>query len=137
MGVIDDIKASIDIVALIGETVKLERKGKTYHGLCPFHAEKTPSFTVWTEGKNGPSWHCFGCHAGGDVIDFVQKLQNLDTKEAVRRLAERAGIQLRPQTKEEVAAQEKLRTHEAILGAAMSYFRAALWREGEQPSAGL
>ncbi|HQF63875.1 MAG TPA: CHC2 zinc finger domain-containing protein [Anaerolineaceae bacterium] len=137
MGVIDDIKASIDIVALIGETVKLERKGKTYHGLCPFHAEKTPSFTVWTEGKNGPSWHCFGCHAGGDVIDFVQKLQNLDTKEAVRRLAERAGIQLRPQTKEEVAAQEKLRTHEAILGAAMSYFRAALWREGEPSSAGL
>jgi len=136
MDLIHDIKERVDILAIIGETVKLERKGKTYRGLCPFHAEKTPSFTVWTEGKNGPSWHCFGCNAGGDVIDFVQKQQNLDIKEAMRHLAERAGIQMRPQTREEVVAQRKVRTHEAILGAAMSYFRAALWREGE-PSAGL
>jgi DNA primase len=86
------VRAASDLVAIASEHMALKRVGRRYTGLCPFHAEKTPSFSVNpTEGL----YYCFGCGAKGDVITFVRELEHLDFAEAVERLAGRAGIQLR------------------------------------------
>ncbi len=86
-----EISERLDIVDVVGETVKLSRKGNRYWGLCPFHSEKTPSFSVTPERN---MFYCFGCHAGGDIFSFVMKRDNLDFKEALEMLAARAGIKL-------------------------------------------
>lgn len=88
---IERIKDSNNIVDVIGEYVTLKRKGTTYFGLCPFHREKTPSFAV-SETKQ--VYHCFGCHNGGTVIQFLQNIENISFREAVEILAERARIEL-------------------------------------------
>src|SRR5690606_3654483 len=88
---LDRIRRETDIVALIGESLKLSKRGRSHVGLCPFHKEKTPSFHVNAERG---FYHCFGCHESGDAIKFLQKLEGLDFVEAVRRLAERAGIEI-------------------------------------------
>ncbi|MBR6410576.1 MAG: DNA primase [Clostridia bacterium] len=88
---IEEVKNRCDIVQHIGTYVNLKRAGSNYVGLCPFHSEKTPSFTVFpTEGN----FYCFGCGAGGSVITFVQRMENLDFQEAVRMLADRSGIRI-------------------------------------------
>jgi DNA primase len=86
-----DIRERTDIAAVIGETVKLVRKGRTLVGLCPFHKEKTPSFTVSPERG---FFHCFGCKESGSAFDFLMKLEGLSFPEAAERLADRAGIQI-------------------------------------------
>ncbi len=92
MSTISEIKDRIDIVALIAEHVQLTKAGKNYRGLCPFHSEKHGSFYVFPERQ---TWHCFGaCSTGGDVFSFVMKRENVDFSEALRLLAERAGIVL-------------------------------------------
>lgn len=94
MSVIDEIKARLDIVDLVGETVKLRRTGKNYIGFCPFHPNtRTPSFVVFPETG---TWRCFGqCNEGGDIFRFVMKKENWDFNEALRYLSERAGVTLR------------------------------------------
>ena len=87
--VILEIKYRNDIETVISPYVNLKRAGKNLKGLCPFHNEKTPSFTVYPE--NG-SFYCFGCGVGGDVFTFTRLIENLDYIEAVRLLAERSGI---------------------------------------------
>jgi DNA primase len=95
MSDLDAIRDRIDIVDLVGETVRLQRAGRTFKGLCPFHSERTPSFIVSPERR---TWHCFGaCATGGDVFSFVMRRDNLDFGEALRQLAARAGIALHPQ----------------------------------------
>src|SRR6266540_3159712 len=90
---IAEVRAATDIVALVGEYVALRPAGGTrMKGLCPFHQEKTPSFTV---DSTRAHYHCFGCSEGGDAIDFLQKQETLSFTEAVERLAQRAGIELR------------------------------------------
>lgn len=86
-----ELKGRNNIVDVIAPAVQLKRNGTRHTGLCPFHGEKTPSFTVFEETA---SYYCFGCFAGGDVITFVMKYQNLDYMEAVRYLAERSGMAL-------------------------------------------
>jgi DNA primase len=86
---IEAVRHRVSIVSVIGDRVRLERKGQAYLGLCPFHKEKTPSFNVNPERG---FFYCFGCHASGNVISFIQQLDNLTFPEAVRELAERAGI---------------------------------------------
>lgn len=86
---IDRVRRETKIVELVGESVKLQRRGRSFTGLCPFHKEKTPSFHVNAERG---FYHCFGCHASGDAIKYVQETEGLDFVEAVRSLAERAGI---------------------------------------------
>ncbi|MBQ8892808.1 MAG: DNA primase [Clostridia bacterium] len=86
-----ELKGRNSIVDIIAPYVQLKRNGTRHTGLCPFHGEKTPSFTVFEETA---SYYCFGCGAGGDVITFVMKYQNLDYMEAVRYLAERSGMAL-------------------------------------------
>ena len=86
---IETVRHQVSIVSVIGDRVRLERKGNSHVGLCPFHKEKTPSFHVNAERGY---FYCFGCQAGGNVISFIQQLDNLTFPEAVRELAERAGI---------------------------------------------
>jgi DNA primase len=89
---LSDITQRINILDVVADTVKLTRKGNRYWGLCPFHAEKTPSFSVTPE-KN--MFYCFGCHTGGNIFTYVMKRDGLDFPEAVQVLADRAGIQLK------------------------------------------
>ena len=88
---IDDIKNSNDIVDIISQYVILKRSGRNFFGVCPFHREKTPSFSVSPDKQ---IFHCFGCGAGGNVIHFISKIENVDFKESLEILAERAGITL-------------------------------------------
>lgn len=88
---IETIKAKIDLVEEIGLVVALHKSGKSFQGVCPFHNERTPSFHVFVESQ---TWYCFGCKEGGDVFTFVQKQQNLEFKDALLYLAEKAGVAL-------------------------------------------
>ena len=87
----EEVRNATDIVALVGERVALRRAGRAWKGLCPFHAEKTPSFTVNPERQ---IWHCFGCSRGGDAFSFLMELDRLTFPEALALLAERAGVEL-------------------------------------------
>ncbi len=91
-GVVEEVIARTDIVGLISSYISLRRAGANYLGLCPFHSEKTPSFTVFAGNGN---FYCFGCGAGGDAVNFVRRAENLDFEEAVEFLAKRAGITVR------------------------------------------
>src|SRR5437660_3298334 len=88
-----EIKARIDIVDVVGGYVTLQRSGREFKGLCPFHAEKTPSFYVSQEKQ---VYLCRGCAEGGDVFSFVQKIERTDSRQALEMLAERAGVDLEP-----------------------------------------
>src|SRR2546422_749508 len=89
---VDEVRAAADIVKIVGDYVKLRKAGVHHLGLCPFHQEKTPSFSVHP-GKQ--VFHCFGCKAGGDVFNFVMLIEHLTFPEALRRVAEKAGVTLR------------------------------------------
>ncbi|MBI4731248.1 MAG: DNA primase [Chloroflexi bacterium] len=120
MSQIDEIKSRIDIIDLIGESVKLRRSGRNYAGLCPFHGEKTPSFMVSPERQ---TWRCFGqCNEGGDIFSFIMKKEGWDFGETLRYLAQKAGVQLeeyRAQKPEEKEEHERLR--QALEDAATFY----------------
>ena len=88
---IEEIRMKNDIVDVISGYVKLQRKGSSYFGLCPFHNEKSPSFSV-SPGKQ--MYYCFGCGAGGNVYTFIMEYENYTFVEAVKMLAERAGVEL-------------------------------------------
>ena len=99
--VIEAVRDSANVVDVVGSYVSLRKRGKNYLGLCPFHSEKEPSFTVSDEKQ---IFHCFGCGASGSVFDFVMRTRNLTFPEAVKELAERFGI---PLPKEEETEQAK------------------------------
>src|SRR5205807_2117122 len=88
---VTEIKARLDIVEVVGQYVRLQRSGRQFSGLCPFHAERTPSFSVSQERQ---AWYCFGCQEGGDIISFVEKIEHVDFRQALEQLAERAGVEL-------------------------------------------
>jgi DNA primase len=88
---IEEIRKSLDIVDVIGEYVRLSRQGKSYVGLCPFHSERTPSFSVSPDKQ---LYHCFGCGAGGNVFTFIMEIESLSFPEAVQFLAEKANIDI-------------------------------------------
>ena len=108
MGIHDEdvarVREATDIVAVIGEYVQLKRVGRRWQGLCPFHAEKTPSFSVNAEMG---VYHCFGCKASGDAITFLREVEHVDFPEAVERLAGRSGIVLRYTSPGEGADRQK------------------------------
>src|ERR1039458_2125805 len=99
MGIPDEdvaqVRAATDIVALIGEYTPLKRVGRRFVGLCPFHAEKSASFSV--NGEEG-LYYCFGCQASGDAITFLRAIEGCDFVEAVERLGARAGITVRQES---------------------------------------
>ena len=87
----EDIRSANDIVDVISQYVTLKRSGRNFFGLCPFHKEKSPSFSVSPDRQY---YHCFGCHKGGDVFNFVSEIERVSFKEALEFLAERARIEL-------------------------------------------
>ena len=90
MTVVDDIKARLDILEVVGQRVQLQRSGRSFKGNCPFHQERTPSFHVFPDRQ---SWRCFGaCATGGDAINFVMRTENLEFGEAIRQLSQRVGL---------------------------------------------
>ena len=123
-GLVEEIRARNDIVELIGMYVNLKRAGSNFSGLCPYHSEKSPSFTVFPATQ---SFYCFGCGAGGDAITFVQRSENLDYPAAVEFLAKRAGITIQGDEKEERGV-SRTRIFEMNLAAA-KYFRSCLFDE--------
>ena len=124
--IIDEIIYRNDIEQLIGSYVTLKRAGSNFNGLCPFHNEKSPSFTVFPATR---SFYCFGCGAGGDAITFVMKTENLDYREALEHLAARAGITLpEDDSQKNEGTVSRKRIYEMNLEAA-KFFRSCLFDE--------
>ncbi len=122
---VEEIRLRNDIVELIGTYVNLKRAGSRLQGLCPYHSERSPSFTVFPDSQ---SFYCFGCGAGGDAITFVMRSENLDYPGAVEHLAKRAGITIPTSPEEESMGMSRKRVYEMNLAAA-KYFRACLFDE--------
>lgn len=122
MSSVEEIKARLDIVDLVSESLQLRRSGKNYTGFCPFHPNtRTPSFVVFPDTG---TWRCFGqCNEGGDIFKFVMKKEGWDFPEALRRLAERAGVQLRAPSSMEQAAKEQHTRLRQVLEVAVDFFR--------------
>ncbi len=118
--VVEAIKDRSDIVDLIGTYVSLKRAGTNYNGLCPFHSEKTPSFTVFPDNQ---SFFCFGCEAGGDAFTFIMRMENLDYKGSLEFLAKRAGVELPSDGRTERAGVSRKRVFE------MNLIAARFWRD--------
>lgn len=122
MSTVDEIKARIDIVDLVSETVQLRRTGKNYTGFCPFHPNtRTPSFVVFPDSG---TWRCFGqCNEGGDIFRFLMKKEGWDFPETLRYLAEKAGVEIKPVTPQEQAAAEENDHLRALLEDAVVFYR--------------
>jgi len=121
MSVIDEVKLKLDIVQVVSEYVKLQKAGRNYKSVCPFHSEKDPSFFVFPDRQ---SWHCFGaCGTGGDIFSFIMKKEGVDFGQALRLLAAKAGVALIEQTspKREAESRERESLFE-INEAAAAYF---------------
>jgi DNA primase len=120
VGVAAAVKEKLDIAEVIGESVSLRKAGTTFKGLCPFHGEKTPSFTV-TPARE--SWKCFGCGRGGDIFNFVMERDGVDFATALRSLAGRAGVELSARSTREDAERKRLRV---ALEAAIAFYHKVL-----------
>lgn len=112
------IKQKLDVVDLVGEYVQLKPAGINHKGLCPFHQEKSPSFMV---NRDRQSWHCFGCSKGGDVFSFVQEIEGMDFVEALKLLANKAGVQLTNTFEDKAKSSQKNRIKEINAKAASFY----------------
>jgi DNA primase len=119
-GAAAEVKSRLSIVDVVGETVQLKKAGTTYKGLCPFHGEKTPSFTV-TPSRD--SWKCFGCGLGGDVFSFVMQRDGVSFPEALRVLATKAGVEIDERTKREDAHRARLRD---VMETAIAFYHQVL-----------
>ncbi len=115
---IQELLDKIDIEQVISSHISLKRRGKNLVGLCPFHNEKTPSFTVYPESR---SFYCFGCGAGGDVISFVRRMDNLDYVEAVKSVAQMAGMSMPEDGYDDTLSKQRMRLLEANREAARFY----------------
>ena len=115
---IQELQDKVDIESVISSSISLKRRGKTLVGLCPFHNEKTPSFTVYPESN---SFYCFGCGAGGDVISFVRRMENLDYIEAVKAVAQMAGVSMPEDGYDDTLSKQRLRLLNANREAARFY----------------
>ena len=127
---IDRLKEAVDMVELVGARTDLRRVGTRFTGLCPFHEERTPSFSVNAEHK---LYHCFGCGASGDSIGFVQETEGLDFKQAIEALAERYNVELKRE-QEDPAAERRLERRERLLKLVQrtaDYYARYLWESNE------
>jgi len=129
MTLIDDIKAKIDLVELVEETVALKKSGHTYMGLCPFHKNTdTPALVIWPESQ---TWKCFGsCDTGGSIFDWVMRRDNLDFKAALEILARRAGMETRP-SPEAAEQYQQQRSVADLLTFAADFYYHQLWADSE------
>ncbi|MFA6973278.1 MAG: DNA primase [Parcubacteria group bacterium] len=120
-GDVEEIKTRLNIVDVLRDYIRLEKAGANYRALCPFHNEKSPSFMV---NEDKQMWHCFGCQKGGDVFAFVMEIEGLEFKDALKQLAEKAGVEL--QKVNPKLAAEKNKTLE-ILELATKFYETQLW----------
>ena len=125
---LQELKLKTDIEDVISTYVTLKRRGATLVGLCPFHNEKTPSFTVYPATQ---SFYCFGCGAGGDAITFLKKIENLDYLDAVKTLAQRAGLQMPQEGFDDSLSKRRRRILEMNREAARFYHSVLLSPEGK------
>lgn len=125
---LQELKLRSDITEIASSYVNLKRHGRNMVGLCPFHGEKTPSFNIYTE--NG-SFYCFGCGAGGDVITFIMKIENLDYVEAVKFLAQRAGMEMPENTYDDSLSKLRMKIYEANREAARFFHATLLSQRGQ------
>jgi DNA primase len=131
MSTLDEIKSRIDIVDLVSEAgVKLRHAGKNYTGFCPFHDNKhTPAFVVWPESG---TWRCFGsCNEGGDIFKFVMKKEGIDFKEAMQKLAARAGVEIKEYQRESPQQKEAYDNLRKLLEDAVVFYRSHLFNNKE------
>ncbi len=119
-GITTEIKSKLPVLDVVGETVALKRAGSAYKGLCPFHAEKTPSFIVSPDRE---TWHCFGCGEGGDIFTFLMRRDGMDFREALAALAEKAGVELSERSAREDRRNKRLR---GALEGAIAWYREVL-----------
>lgn len=119
-----EVKSKLSIVDVVGDYVALRKNGRTHWGKCPFHTEKTPSFSVSEERQ---TFHCFGCGEGGDVFTFVMKIENVEFREALERLAERAGVRL---VKTNPANSRKQKAFGDVNVAALDFYKESLAGRG-------
>lgn len=126
---LEELRSRVPIEEVVSEYVRLKQKGKRFWGLCPFHGEKTPSFSVDSESQ---LYYCFGCHKGGTVFNFVMDLERMEFPEAVKYLAERAHMEIpeddRQSPGQRMSANERERMYEANVMAAR-YFHSLLWTD--------
>jgi len=116
---LEELRAKNEISEVIGSYVNLKKAGRLYKGLCPFHGEKTPSFTVYPDTQ---SFYCFGCGTGGDVVSFIRKAENLDYTEAVKLLADRSGIRMPESGYDDSMLKRRNRIYEMNKEAARFFF---------------
>ena len=124
---LDEIRSRVDIVEIVGQVVKLKRAGENWKGLCPFHTEKTASFTV---NPKRNIYHCFGCGAGGDAFSFLMRQERVAFPEAVRSLAERAGVTLPEAGGRSPETDNKLEALRRVMALAAEFYVGALWERG-------
>jgi DNA primase len=124
----DELRARIRVSEIIGRAIPLKRAGREYHALCPFHKEKTPSFTINDEKG---FYHCFGCGAHGDVVRFVMEYEHLRYPEAVQKLADMAGLSVPKETPAEVARTEKAESQQQVMELVTAWFQEQLEHTGE------
>ncbi|HEY3492049.1 MAG TPA: CHC2 zinc finger domain-containing protein, partial [Solirubrobacterales bacterium] len=131
---VDRVKQAADIVEVISAHTDLRRQGARYVGLCPFHDERTPSFSVEPQEK---LYHCFGCGVGGDVIKFVEEKDGLNFAEAVELLADRYGVELEREQEDPRAEARRRRRRrlEELLDRAASFYANVLWESKEAEKA--
>ena len=123
---VEEVKSKLDIVDVVNEYVHLKPAGANFKARCPFHDERTPSFMV---SRSKQIWHCFGCQEGGDVVSFVMKSEGLEFPDALKLLADKAGVRLRTENTVERSQRQRLAT---ALEAAVHFWEQTLW---EQPAA--
>ncbi|HLN18572.1 MAG TPA: CHC2 zinc finger domain-containing protein, partial [Patescibacteria group bacterium] len=119
---LEEIKSRLNIIDVLGEYIRLEKAGSNYRALCPFHNEKSPSFMVSEERQ---MWKCFGCQKGGDIFSFVMEIEGLEFRDALKQLAEKAGIKLAGYDPKKIEV--KNRTLE-ILELVTKWYEYQLWK---------
>lgn len=122
----EEVKNRVDIIDVIGEFVELKKRGSNYLGLCPFHTEKTPSFSV---NRIGQFYHCFGCGKGGDSISFLIDITGMSFMEAMEQLAERAGLKMPEKQKEDTRHREQKDMLKMTYLTAAEYFHQTLYKD--------
>lgn len=125
---LEQIRDRNDVESVISNYVELKRRGRNLTGLCPFHNEKTPSFTVYPETS---SYYCFGCHVGGDVITFIRNIENLDYIDAVKFLADRSGIKMPDENFDDTVHEKRKLTYEMNRAAAKFFHETLLSEKGK------
>lgn len=129
---IDEVRINNDIVDIVSKYIILKRSGRNFSGLCPFHKEKTPSFSVSPDKQ---IFHCFGCGVGGDIFTFISKIENINYKESIEMLAEKAGIALpapdnSDTTKRDLLKQKVLEINEIVA----NYYHQNLYTPKAKPA---